>query len=88
MKKTFTDFKSDTEAEQFVDTADLSQYDFSDMRPMLFELRPKNRSVSLRLPEALLAEVRARAMHAGIPYQRFMRLAIERAINDPKPEGF
>ncbi len=87
MKKTFPDFKTDKEAEQFVETADLSQYDFSDMRPMLFELRPKDKSVSLRLPEALLAEVRIRAKHAGIPYQRFMRLAIERAIYDPKPKG-
>ncbi len=80
MKKKFPDFASDAEAERFVETADLSEYDFSDMEPVTFELRPKDRTVSLRLPEQLLNEVRARAQRAGIPYQRFMRMAIEQAL--------
>ena len=86
MKRKFPDFTSDAEAEHFVDTADLSEYDLSDMRPMRFELKPKDRSVSLRLPESLLAEVRVRAKHVGIPYQRFMRLAIERALQDTRDQ--
>eukprot|EP01037_Dinobryon_pediforme_P009628 gene9628-9705_t len=45
------------EAEAFVDEADLSNYDFSDMNSVQFELRPKDKSVSLRLPEGLLNEV-------------------------------
>ena len=36
--------------------------------------------ISLRLPEELLDAVRIQAKRVGIPYQRFMRLAIERAI--------
>ncbi|MEK6746222.1 MAG: BrnA antitoxin family protein [Pseudomonadota bacterium] len=80
MKKKFPEFKSDSEAETFVDNADLSEYDFSDMMPMKFELRRKDKTVSLRLPEPLLDAVRANAKRIGIPYQRFMRLAIERAI--------
>ncbi|NTU54433.1 MAG: hypothetical protein HGA97_12235 [Chlorobiaceae bacterium] len=84
MKKKFPDFRTDTEAEEFVESADLSEYDFSDMVPMRFELKRKNRSVSLRLPEELLDEVRIHAKHAGIPYQRFMRLAIERAVRPGK----
>ena len=85
-KKKFPDFKTDAEAEKFVDTADLSAYDFSDMKPMRFELRRKDKTVSLRLPEQLLTEVRTSAERAGMPYQRFMRLAIERALHDPKPK--
>ena len=84
MKKTFPDFKTDEEAERFVDTADLSEYDFSDMTPVRFELRRKDKTVSLRLPEPLLAEVRARAQRAGMPYQRFIRLALERALQSGK----
>jgi predicted DNA binding CopG/RHH family protein len=80
MKKKFPKFKSDSEAEDFVDNADLSEYDFSDMMPMKFDLRRKDKTVSLRLPESLLEAVRANAKHIGIPYQRFMRLAIEHAI--------
>ena len=67
MKKKFPDLKTDAEAEAFVDTADLSEYDFSDMVPMRFELRRKDKSVSLRLPERLLEEVRSHAKRANMP---------------------
>jgi predicted DNA binding CopG/RHH family protein len=80
MKKKFPDFKTDAEAEDFVESADLSEYDLSDMTPMRFELRRKDKSVSLRLPEKLLEAVREHARRAGMPYQRFIRLAIERAL--------
>lgn len=80
MKKKFPEFKSDAEAENFLDKADLSEYDISDMLPTRFELRRKDKTVSLRLPEPLLEAVRDSASKMGIPYQRFMRLAIENAI--------
>jgi len=84
MKEKFPEFRSDAAAERFVETSDLSEYDFSDMKPMRFELRRKDKSVSLRLPEPLLNAVRERAEKAGMPYQRFMRLAIERALHEVK----
>ncbi len=84
MKKKFPDFKTDDEAEAFVESADLSEYDFSGMVPMRFELKRKDKSISLRLPEELLDEVRLNAKRVGIPYQRFMRLAIERAVQPVK----
>lgn len=83
MKKPFPTFRSDEEAERFVDEADLRDYDFTDMVPVHFELKPKDRTVSLRLPAALLEQVRISATRAGMPYQRFMRLAIERALGKP-----
>ena len=84
MKKKFPDFKTDAEAEAFVESADLSEYDFSGMVPMRFELKRKDKSISLRLPEELLDVVRINAQRVGIPYQRFMRLAIERAVRPSK----
>ena len=57
MKKQIPTFKTDEEAEHFVDTADLSEYDLSG-QIVRFELRRKDKSVSLRLPESLLDEVR------------------------------
>jgi len=80
MKKPFPEFKTDVEAEAFIETADLAKYDFSDMKPMRFELRRKDKSVSLRLPEPLLDAVRKRAASAGMPYQRFIRMAVEQAL--------
>jgi len=51
------------------------------MMPMKFELRRKDKSVSLRLPEQLLEAVRVKAKRVGTPYQRFMRPAIEKAVH-------
>jgi predicted DNA binding CopG/RHH family protein len=84
MKKKFPTFRTDKQAEDFVATADLSEYDFSDMVPMRFELRPKDKSVNIRLPGQLLEAVRIRAKRAGIPYQRFIRMALEKAIHEQK----
>ena len=49
-----------------------------------FETKPKDKSINLRLPEELYEAVRARADRAGLPYQRFIRLALERAISGPR----
>jgi predicted DNA binding CopG/RHH family protein len=78
-------FKTDEDAEAFLEQ-DLSDLDFSQFRPMRFsfELKPKEKSVNLRLSEDMLVAVRDRAKHEGIPYQRFIRHAIERALNEPK----
>jgi predicted DNA binding CopG/RHH family protein len=84
MAKKFPDFKTDAEAEAFVATADLSEYDLSDMTPMRFELRKKDRAVSLRLPEKLYEAVKQRAQSVGVPYQRYIRMAIESALQQPQ----
>ncbi|HEY3778437.1 MAG TPA: CopG family antitoxin [Rhizomicrobium sp.] len=72
--------RSDAEAEKFVDESDLSEYDISGGRLVRFEMKAKDKSINLRLPSPLLEAVRARARRAGIPYQRFIRLALERAL--------
>ncbi|HEV3246473.1 MAG TPA: BrnA antitoxin family protein [Beijerinckiaceae bacterium] len=86
-EKKFPILRTDEEAEYFVATADLTEYDLSDMVPMRFELRPKDKSVSLRLPEKLLTAVRSRAKRVGIPYQRFIRMALEQAVQEPIRKG-
>jgi predicted DNA binding CopG/RHH family protein len=79
-RKKVPSFKSDREAEAFVEKADLSQYDLSGGEFVRFEMKPKDKSISLRLPELLLNDVRSQAKRAGVPYQRFIRLALERAV--------
>ena len=73
-------FKNDREAEAFVGHADLSEYDLSGGTFMRFEMKPKDKSVNLRLPGQLLDAVRKRAKRAGLPYQRFIRMALEEAV--------
>jgi predicted DNA binding CopG/RHH family protein len=80
MKKKLPSFKSDKEAEEFVEQADLTQYDLSGMRSMGFEFQPKSERVNMRLPRQLLDAVRASAARAGVPYQRFIRQALEDAV--------
>lgn len=73
--------RTDEEAERFVAEADLTEYDLSGFEPMRFELRRKDKTVSLRLPSELLDAAKAAAAREGIPYQRFMRHAIEQATH-------
>ena len=80
MKKRIPTFKTDKEAENFVATADLSKYDLSGARMVKFELKPKDRSISLRLSEDLFKAIQKKAESQGIPYQRLIRQAIEREV--------
>jgi predicted DNA binding CopG/RHH family protein len=80
MKKKLPRLKSDKQAEEFVEKADLTEYDLSGMRPLRFEFQPKTERVNMRLPPQLLAAVRALAAKSGVPYQRFIRQALEDAV--------
>lgn len=44
-------------------------------------MRPKDKAASLQLPEKLLEAVRGEAKREGVPYQRFIRMAIESALH-------
>jgi predicted DNA binding CopG/RHH family protein len=81
MKKSIPTFKTDREAEEFVAGADLTDYDMTGGQVVRFEMRPKDKAVSLRLPEKLLDAVRGAAKRQGVPYQRFIRMAIESALD-------
>ena len=80
MKKKIPAFKSDKEAERFVDTADLSEYDLSGFKPTRFEFEKKTAQINMRLPQALLDAVKRRGAARGIPYTRFIREALEVAL--------
>ena len=73
-------FRSDKEAEEFIEKADLTEYDLSPMRPFRFEFQPKSERVNMRLPGQLLDAVRSSAAKARVPYQRFIRQALEDAV--------
>ena len=81
-KKTdsFPELASDAAAEAFVAEADLTEYDWSDMKPVRFEFAAKDARVNMRLPADLLAAVKERATRERMPYQRFIRRALESAV--------
>jgi predicted DNA binding CopG/RHH family protein len=82
--KPFPRFETDEEAERFVETADLSEYDFSGFRPARFEFEPKAAQINMRVPQSLLDALKERARHRGIPYTRFIRELMEREISRPE----
>ena len=75
------DLESDEGAERFVETADLTEHDLSQFKPVRFEFEKKAARVNMRLPETLLKAVKERAEARGIPYQRFIREALEQAVS-------
>ena len=82
--KPFPRFNTDEEAERFVETADLSEYDFSGFKPVRFEFEPKAAQINMRVPQSLLDAPKERARHRGIPYTRFIRELMEREVSQPK----
>ncbi len=73
-------FASDEEAARFVEGADLTRYDLSGFRPVRFEFEAKSARVTMRLPESLLAAIKAEAARRHMPYQRYMRELLERGL--------
>jgi predicted DNA binding CopG/RHH family protein len=80
MKKKIPTFRTDKEAEDFVESANLSEYDLSGAKPVQFEFEKKDARVNMRLPQTLLIALKERAKQRGIPYQRFIREALEQAV--------
>ena len=79
--KPLPSLKSDADAEQFVATADLSQYDLSGFKPMRFEYEPKVAALNMRIPQNLLDAVKLKAKAKGIPYTRYVRLLLESDVS-------
>ena len=82
--KTLHVFESDKSAERFVAEADLATYDLSNGKVMRFEYERKSAQVNLRMPEGLLFGVKQQAKLRGIPYQRYIRQVLERALRQPE----
>jgi predicted DNA binding CopG/RHH family protein len=79
--------KSDEEAEDFVADADLTEYDLAEFKPFRFEFQKKEARVNMRLPGSLLDAVKDEAGKRGMPYQRFIREAIEQAVGSTRKKA-
>jgi predicted DNA binding CopG/RHH family protein len=82
-KKKVPRLKTDAQAEAFL-ARDLSELDFSQFKPVRFEFERKDGQINMRVPRPLLEAVKARAKARGIPYTRFIRETLERAMAAPK----
>ncbi len=46
-----------------------------------FEIKPKNKTITLRLSEELLSAVKQRAEDDGIDYQKWIRMVLEQNLS-------
>ncbi len=74
--KQIPEFKSDDEAEAFLEQ-DLSNLEFRQFKPMMFEVAKKEAALNMRLPAVLVDAVCAKAKAKGIPYARYVRMVLE-----------
>lgn len=71
--------RTDEQAEAFLDQ-DLSDLDFSQFRAGQLEFERKDARLTMRLPQPMLDAVKQHARARGIPYQRLVREAIQKAL--------
>lgn len=80
MKRRLPRLASDEDAETFIDSANLTDYDLSRHEVVRYEFEKKSAQLNMRVPASLLSAVKRRARERGIPYTRFVREAMERAL--------
>ena len=82
MKKRVPRFTSEDQERQFWATADSAQYvDWAKARrAVLPELKPSLTTISLRLPDLLLAELKLLANKRDVPYQSLLKVFLAERI--------
>ncbi len=58
-----------------------SLFDKKGWKKVRFELRPKNKSITIRISEEMLEAIKAKAEDEGLDYQKWIRSSIEDALN-------
>jgi len=76
-------FKNENEERDFWSNHNLSDYyDSKDFKKVSFpNLKPTSRSISIRIPETMLYELKVKANKANIPYQSLLKSYIEIGIS-------
>jgi predicted DNA binding CopG/RHH family protein len=80
--KTIPKFRSGEEAGAFWMSHDAAEYlDLSKAQPVRFaKLRPSTATISLRLPQAMLEELRVLANERDVPYQSLLKVYLAERI--------
>ncbi len=81
-RQTIPQFKTEVEESDFWQGHDSSDFvDWSQARQARFpNLKPSTRSISLRLPESLLSDIKILANKEDVPYQSLMKLLLAQGV--------
>jgi predicted DNA binding CopG/RHH family protein len=79
-------FRNEAEEREFWDTHDSTDYfDWSKAQNIIFpNLKPTSRSISIRIPEYLISQVKVEANKLDIPYQALMKQYIAQGVAKKK----
>ncbi len=82
MKKHIPAFKSEAEERRFWQKHDSTEYvDWSEAQDVVMpKLRPTTRSISIRLPEAMIEELKLLANKRDVPYQSLLKVFLSERI--------
>ena len=83
MVKQIPDFETEDEERAFWATHDSAEYlDWSQAKAVtLSRLKPSTKTISLRLPESMLNEVRLLANRRDVPYQSWIKIVLQERID-------
>ena len=83
MKKKIPKFKNEAEERLFWQQHDSSEYlEWSDAEEAtLPNLKPSTRSISIRLPESMIEELKVLANKRDVPYQSLLKIFISERID-------
>jgi len=81
--KEIPDFKDEDEERAFWATHDSSEYvDWDSAESVILpQLKPSTKTISLRLPEAMLDELRVIANKRDVPYQSLIKVFLKERID-------
>ena len=88
MKKRIPKFKTEGEERRFWQTHDSTEYvDWSEAEPVILpKLKPSTKTISLRLPESMVEELKVLANKRDVPYQSLLKVFLaERIESELKP---
>ena len=82
--KSVPKFKSEDQERDFWSDSDSTEYvDWSEARPLVLpNLKPSLKTISLRLPEHMLAELKVLANKRDIPYQSLLKLFLAEKLEE------
>ena len=83
-KKKIPVFKNEDEERAFWAKADVSEYvDWSKGKKVTFSnLKPSTKTISLRLPEFILDEIKVLAHKRDVPYQSLIKMFLKDRIDE------
>src|SRR5438105_11249134 len=83
VRKAIPTFRSEAEERAFWDTHDTSPFvDWGNARVVVFpDLKASTETISLRLPAALLAELKALANKRDVPYQSLLKVFLAERVD-------